>query len=467
MKQFGDDILASPKLVNYLADYSAFRDYPACKVILKDLQEQGEMQKVYDAYKAKGKNCRQQVDSLRSDVQSSGKYKRALVAYVYECLLYAFGVVSSVSEPSSGAFDAYSNQDSGSAQNLDEQLNDLKQEYNELLDRLAVKPKDLLRDPAGYYPAKAMNKLYLIESKIQVLSEALGVDNKTWCKDRFNKKISGFQLDKQNACNKELTKLKRDYQAKLKAALVLPTGGSYIAKSASFDQNLLSGLSSTEDEIIRLYGELEQPYDNWCDSEQRTLLTQHSVSPTKRRNQILTRIVAPSVLAIAGLWAGGSYVSSKGDIDKFNESMAKANEQVEQGNYTSAFMTMQGAKDGYDGSFFPGSYEGEADEAIEQTVEKVCTEAENLISANKYSAAKTMIANIPEKVLSEDASLRERVQIVKGKLETAVGSTKDKLIENISRNNGKLDEQGKQLLDEALLVSPDDYWLKFIKGKEQ
>ena len=467
MKQFGDDILASPKLVNYLADYSAFRDYPACKVILKDLQESGEMQKVYDAYKSNRKNCKQKIDTLRSNVQGSGKYKRGLVAYVYECFLFAFGAVSSVSEPSSGAFDAYSNQDTGSAQNIDEQINDLKQEYNELLDRLAVKPKDLLHDPAGYYPAMAMNKLYLIEAKIQVLSETLGVDNKTWCKDRLSKKIAGFQLDKKVACEKELKKLKHDYSQKLKAALVLPTGSSYIAKSASFDSSLLVGLSSVEDEIIRLCGELELPYDNWCENEQKNLLSQHSVSPTKRRSQILTRIVAPSVIAIAGLWAGGSYVSSKGEIDKFNDSMAKANEQVEQGNYVSAFMTMQDAKDGYDGSFFPGSYEGEANEAIEQTVEKVCVEAENLISSNKYSAAKAMIGNIPENVLAVDNNLQERVQIVKGKLETAVGSAKEKLIENISRNNGKLDEQGKQLLDEALLVSPDDYWLKFIKSKEQ
>ena len=88
MKQFGNDILASPKLVNYLADYSAFRDYPACKVILKDLQESGEMQKVYDAYKSNRKNCKQKIDTLRSNVQSSGKYKRGLVAYVYECFLF-------------------------------------------------------------------------------------------------------------------------------------------------------------------------------------------------------------------------------------------------------------------------------------------------------------------------------------------------------------------------------------------
>lgn len=467
MKQFGDDILASPKLVNYLADYSAFRDYPACKVILKDLQEQGEMQKVYDAYKKKGKQSRQELDKLRKAVQSKGKYKRGLIAYVYDCLLFAFGAVSSVSEPSSGAFDAFSNSDSGSAQNLDEQLNDLKQEYNDLLSRLAVTPKNLLRDPAGYYPAMAMNELYLIESKIQVISEAIGLQEKNWCHDKFSKKIADFKQKKKQACEKELSRLQKDYLSKLKTALVIPAGKSYISKSAYYDTDALNDISSLEEDIRRMYQELERPYDNWCENEKRTLLAQHSVSPQKRRTQILSRIVAPSVIALAGLWAGGSYVSSKGDIDKFNESMAKANEQVEQGNYTSAFMTMQGAKDGYDGSFFPGSYESEADEAIEQTVEKVCAEAENLISANKYSAAKAMIANIPEKVLSEDVNLKERVQKVVGKLETAVGSTKEKLIENISQNSGKLDEQGKQLLEEALLVSPDDYWLKFIKSKEQ
>jgi len=37
----------------------------------------------------------------------------------------------------------------------------------------------------------------------------------------------------------------------------------------------------------------------------------------------------------------------------------------------------------------------------------------------------------------------------------------------VSANNGKLNEDGKKLLEELLELSPDDYWLKFIKNKEQ
>jgi hypothetical protein len=42
---------------------------------------------------------------------------------------------------------------------------------------------------------------------------------------------------------------------------------------------------------------------------------------------------------------------------------------------------------------------------------------------------------------------------------------RQQLITVISANNGKLDERGKLLLNELLMLSPDDYWLNFIKKK--
>lgn len=467
MKQMGDDILVSPKFVNILSDLSAFKDYPACKVILKDLQQSGDLQKVYDAYKKKSKSCTAEIDTLRLAVQKNGKYKKALVAYVFDCFLYAFGAIGTVSEPTSGAFDAFSSGKDGKSPNLDEQLNDLKQEYTELLERLAVKPNDLLHEPAAYYPAMAMNELYLVEGKIRVISDALGTNDQDWCRQQYEKKVADFKFAKRKACDKELARLKQEYEAKLQAALVMPSGKSYISKSAYYDTDALNNLSSLEDEIKRMYQELGNNYDDWCENTKSSLLKKHSVSPQKRRTQIFTKIGIPAAVAVGALWFGGSYIGSKGEIDQFNSDMNKANELVENGNYRAGFLAYQEAKDGYDGSFFPGSYEGEADEAIEQAVTKVCAEAEELISNNQYTAAKAKLNEIPSQVISGNAELEQKVNACKATLNAAVSAILEKLISNISQNGGKLDAEGKKMLDEALLVSPDDYWLKIMKDKEK
>lgn len=467
MKQMGDDIIASPQFVNILSDLSAFSDYPACKLIMRDLQQSGEFIEVYGAYKKQGKSCTAEIDTIRSAVQKNGKYKRALVSYVFDCFLYAFGAISNVSEPSSGAFDAYSSGKDGRSPNLDEQLNDLKQEYSELLERLAVKPNDLLHEPAAYYPAMAMNELYLVEAKIRIVSDALGTKDQDWCHQQLEKKIADFKFAKRKACDKELARLKKEYEAKLQAALVIPTGKNYISKSAYYDTDALSDISSLEDEIKQMYQEIGEIYDDWCNITKSSLLAQHSVSPQKRRNQILTKIGIPAAVAAGALWFGGSYFGSKGEIDQFNSDMNKANELVENGNYRAGFLAYQEAKDGYDGSFFPGSYEGEADEAIEQAVTKVCAEADELISKNQFTAAKAKLNEIPQEVISGNEVWKKKVSDSQAKLTAAVANIKDLLMSNISKNGGKLDADGKKMLEEALLVSPDDYWLNFIKGKEK
>ena len=467
MKQMGDDVIVSPQFVNILSDLSAFSDYPSCKVILKDLQQSGELQKIYDAYKKNGKKCTTEIDALRKSIQNNGKYKKALVAYVYDCFLFAFGSIGSVSEPTSGAFDAMSSGQNGQPLDLYEQLNDLKQEYNDLLERLAVKPTDILHEPAAYYPAMAMNELYLVEAKIQIVSNALGKRDETWCHQQLEKKIGAFKFAKRQNCDKELARLKKEYESKLQAALVIPSKKNYISKSAYFAADALDGLSSLEDEIRRMYQEIGDNYDDWCDKMKSMILAAHGVSPKQRRNQIITKIGIPAALAAGALWLGGSYVGSKGEIDQFNNDMSRANELVAEGHFREGFLAYQEAKDGYDGSFFPGSFEGDADEAIETTVKMLCAEASELISNNQLVAAQAKLNEIPESVITSNKDLEIQVKDCQDNLKLAVANIKDSLLTNISENGGKLDSEGKKMLEEGLLAAPDDYWLNFIKSKEK
>ena len=467
MKQMGDDILVSPQFVNILSDLSAFGDYPSCKVILKDLQQSGELQKVYDAYKEKGKKCITVIDALRKSIQNNGKYKKALIAYVYDCVLFAFGSIGAVNEPTSGAFDAMSSGQNGQPLDLAEQLNDLKQEYNDLLERLAIRPTDILHEPAAYFPAMAMNELYLVEAKIQIVSNALGKRDETWCRQQLEKKIGEFKLAKRQSCDKELARLKKDYESKLHAALVIPSKKSYISKSAYLSPDAMDGLSSLEDEIRRMYQEIGDNYDDWCNKMKSSLLATHGVSPTQRRNQIITKIGIPAAFAAGVLWLGGSYVGSKSEIDQFNNDMSRANELVAEGHFREGFLAYQEAKDGYNGSFFPSSYEWDADEAIETTVKMVCVEASELISNNQLVAAQAKLNEIPESIIIGNKDLERQVKDCHDKLDAAISRIRDSLLSIISKNGGKLDGDGKKLLEEGLLASPNDYWLNFINNKEK
>lgn len=466
MKKMGDDILISPNFLNILSDFSAFSDYPACRTILKDLQQSNDINKIYKAYKKKGNSCTAEIDKISKDVQKTGKYKKALVAYVFDCFLYAFGAINNVGEPSSSAFDAYS-RNVGNEINLDEELNDLKQEYVDLLERLAVKPKDLLHEPAAYYPAMAMNELYFVESKIQIVSDALGSNDKDWCQKKYDDKIAAFKFEKRKACDKELARLKKSYEGMLHTALVVPSKGSYISKSAYYDTSKMSVITSVEAEIKRMYLELGDPYDNWCENTKSSVLAQFKVSPQKRRNQIITKIGIPAAVAVGALWLGGSYAGSKGDIDKFNSEMNKANELVSQGNYKAGLIAYQDAKDGYNGSFFPGSYEGEAEQAIEQTARTICNDANKLISQNRLLEAKNKLIEIPKEVIAGNPDIDKQVKESLAKITEAVEKAKDVLISNVAKNGGKLDAEGKKLLEDALAIDPDNYWLNIIKNKEK
>lgn len=708
MKQMGDNIIASPQFVNILSDLSAFRDIPACKVILKDMQESGVLSQVYDAYQQKGKSCIAELDTIKKAVNKNGKYKRPHVTYIFDCFLYAFGAINDVKAPEINAYDAFANQGS-ILDTLNDRLEDLKSEYQDLLYKGIVLPKNRLTDPAGYYTTQTMNELYLISSKYRVIADALqskdvdyfwcqnklkeqldkyaaqkkqacereltrlkdlynsvlkkaepnsdpkkkrptdidsqsiaklspietdirkmydelgvhyddwcfdlkkariedfvkiyiagcesrlnelkdaykqrldkanankdpqkekptdlddksiadlskiekdiksqyreagieyddwcsterylrlvdfrnayfatreerlkelkkeyldclnqaqrdslgalvspkGIDSESekklsriqtlikscyidlerqyddWCEVELGKKIKKLQSDFVIQCASELNKLKADYANKLEhEALVTHKG--LISRSAEFDEAVLQSLRPLEEDIKTTYRNVNRTYDNFCENTQSEILERHYVSPQKRRNQILTRIVAPLVIAAFPISWGTQYMMYKGDIDKFDDQMIKANGFVDQGNLSSALMAYDQAADDYEHSFL--GKKGEAEKAIDELVDRICIEAEDLISQNRFAAASAKINEIPDNIISENSEIKQKVSSTQAKLASAINSVVNSLITNISSNGGKLNADGKKMLDEALLVSPNDYWLNFIKNKEK
>lgn len=544
MKQMGEAIIASPTFVNILSDLLAFSDFPACKVILKDLQDSGELGKVYLAYKGKGKSCMSEIDKVRLAVQKNSKYKKALVSYVFDCFLYAFGIINNVNKPESNAYDAYAKQGS-ILDTLDEQLNDLKNEYLSTLEKNIILPKDMLHEPAGYFSAEVMNELFLIESKYKVIAETLGNNESDWCDRQFTKKVDKHRQEKENACKNEIERLKRkyssvlftakpncdtqkskptdldsksidelkkiedeikkmfgetkkpydgwctaakakrlaefveeyknhsivilhnlkqDYVDRLENDALDKRSGGILSKSAVYKDEVLEELKPLEIRIKELYSEIERKYDNFCEKKRDEIFSKYQVSPQKRRKQVLQRIILPLIILSLPFSWGVQYIMFKDDIAKFNQQMEKAESLVGQ-DYSSALLAYDEAADGYNHGFL--GKKGDADKAIEELVKAICYEANDLVDQNKLVAAKAKLNEIPSSVLTDREDAKRMVSTANEKIAKTITDIREKLISNISKNGGKLDVEGKKLLDEALLVSPDDYWLKIIKSKEK
>ena len=175
--QFGEQTVVESRLVNLLSDFLAFEDYPAVQHILKEFVAGGYSQQLLDCCLNKSGNdyllC---IDKIETDFVQNKRFKKDLSSYAIECMLYGLGKVDKVNEPFSNGYNPFANESSDILDTLNQQLADLKKQYIDYLDRLAILPKDPITEPAGYYSASSLNVLYGIELKIRVIASDLGLN---------------------------------------------------------------------------------------------------------------------------------------------------------------------------------------------------------------------------------------------------------------------------------------------------
>ena len=63
----GVEPIRTVQLANILADYSAYDEYPATKVILKDVLTNGLGQRIYDAFKKSGNSSLAEIEKIKQD----------------------------------------------------------------------------------------------------------------------------------------------------------------------------------------------------------------------------------------------------------------------------------------------------------------------------------------------------------------------------------------------------------------
>lgn len=259
----------------------------------------------------------------------------------------------------------------------------------------------------------------------------------------------------------ELSAQKKEYRRLLDTLLVIPA-----KTSAYYPASALTKLSLVEGKIKLLSDALKTNDADWCIQEKEKVLQAHYKDTSSLKRKAYTKVAAVATTLLIGGAYGTSYVSSLGDIDAFNQTVQKGDSFMSSGLYDQALVSYSEAYTNYD-AFNSSSYKEDAfqkmEEVTDKLIEKGKTDNPSLLQA-KNALQKQLQLDIPS---SERTRLQEKLNGVETEIVSKVDNGRNTLILNVSANNGKLNEDGKKLLDELLELSPDDYWLKFIKNKDQ
>ena len=176
-----------------------------------------------------------------------------------------------------------------------------------------------------------------------------------------------------------------------------------------------------------------------------------------------TMIVFAVIAVISGFY-GLNYWASSSDREQFENKVFSGNSLMSSGNYDQAVERYKDAYNDYN-AMSRSSYQKEALEKIDAVVDKLIKEGE---TNNKSLVQAYKVIESELQLTLSDAD-KERLTTKRIDLENKITERTDNgrnsLIINLSANNGKLDDNGKKLLGELLELSPNDYWLNFIKEK--
>lgn len=269
----GLEIISKKQFPNLLADLGAYKDLPALKTILNELFKLGFGTFLYELKQNKESDIFEKCFEHRKEFLSEGKYREDLTEYIYSSLLFALGLIDDIEEPKvKNAFSAEASQNQSKpklkkpnapALNLKKMLEDLKKEYLQTFDEIIV-PKGKIARASGYFTPETLDKQYILENKIIILSKRLGEDL-DWCKIKKEDFLSGYIQSKSAQRSKFGCLISIPI-----VLLIFVIGWTYnfIASAderAEFEQTMSKALQEKNKgnliESIELYSKAEAEYD--------------------------------------------------------------------------------------------------------------------------------------------------------------------------------------------------------------
>lgn len=217
--QFGTNVVAKERL----ADLGAYASHPTMLTVFRWLLKAGYGREVLAATHADKSSAIRRCAALSREATAKSGFKADLVAYAFDCLLYALGCRESVNEPFSRGYDPYSHDDD-ILSGLDGRLAALKKQYLDLLDLLPTLPTDLLHDAPGYYTAEALTTLYAVEAKIAAVEQQLSHTASGWCGQQLTARLDAMREEKSRAVGEVVGELKSQYTTLLEDLITTPGG---------------------------------------------------------------------------------------------------------------------------------------------------------------------------------------------------------------------------------------------------
>lgn len=158
------------------------------------------------------------------------------------------------------------------------------------------------------------------------------------------------------------------------------------------------------------------------------------------------------------------YYDSSADREQYEQRVTLGNNFLSKGDYDKAIECYKEAYNGYN-ALNSGRYKEAALMRMDDLVDKLCNEGndnnQSLLQAYKILQSEMQL-NLEKEDLSRLQSKKENMEKL---INIRVSNGRNSLISIISANKGKLDADGKVLLNDLLELSPNDYWLNFIKKK--
>lgn len=188
-----------------------------------------------------------------------------------------------------------------------------------------------------------------------------------------------------------------------------------------------------------------------------------SVQIQKRKIPFWT-IALIAIIPIVGVAYAFSYMAASTDREQFSERIFSGDSFMYSGEYENAVEKYKEAYNGYN-ALNSDAFKEDALKSMDALNNKIIdegkTDNKKLLEASNVIKSELQL-NLDRK--DKDVLLKELDEVETLMQEKTVNG-RQQLITSISANNGKLDERGKILLNELLMLSPDDYWLNFIKKK--
>ena len=259
----------------------------------------------------------------------------------------------------------------------------------------------------------------------------------------------------------ELANQQKEYLRLLQQLLVVPD-----KTSAYYPTSALTQLELVEGKIRLLCEALNISDKGWCRQEKQKILQAHYKDTSSLKTKAYTAVGAGAFLLVVGAGFGTNYVSSMDDMESFSQSIQEGDNNMASGLYDEAFSSYKAAYTNYN-AFNANSYKQEAFDKISVTVDKMIEAGKtdnNSLSCAHNAIQEALLLDIST---SDKMDLQAKLEVVEADITTRIENGTNTLALNISANDGKLNDDGRKLLEELLELSPNDYWLNFIKNKEQ